>query len=383
MTESPMLDVEIQNAIAQIHAAPHKFVLEFAGAGSLALWWMHSVAGSSKSIIEATDRYAAASLNDLLGKQSDQFVSVETAIAMAQRAYERVVQLEGKQRTSFYLGVACTATIATTYKKSGEHRCAIAVQSSEGITSYDLRMNKGQRDRAGEERLVSQLLVNAIGRACGLPTLLRLDMATGENLRENHMILNDPIQRLMFQTVQTVTIYPDGYQVVDHPTSGALLSGSFNPLHQGHESLAEAASAALGMPVVFELPIVNADKGTLTATEIEQRIQQFEQKHTLVLTQAPLFRDKAALFPGGVFVVGYDTAMRLVSPHYYGNETDMYAAMDAIRAEGCRFLVAGRLYNGRFYTLSSIPVPPEFKGMFAELTEEQFRIDISSTELRN
>jgi hypothetical protein len=32
------------------------------------------------------------------------------------------------------------------------------------------------------------------------------------------------------------------------------------PAHPGHERLAQAAAAALGMPAIFELPILNADK---------------------------------------------------------------------------------------------------------------------------
>ncbi len=34
--------------------------------------------------------------------------------------------------------------------------------------------------------------------------------------------------------------------------------------------------------------------------------------------QASLFTDKAALFPRSAFVIGYDTAVRLVAPRYYG-----------------------------------------------------------------
>ena len=51
----------IADLVAQIHAAPHMVVYEFAGAGSLALLWLHSVGGSSRTILEATDHYANAS----------------------------------------------------------------------------------------------------------------------------------------------------------------------------------------------------------------------------------------------------------------------------------------------------------------------------------
>ena len=56
-----------------------------------------------------------------------------------------------------------------------------------------------------------------------------------------------------------------------------------------------------------------------------------------VLLQAPLF-------PGAVFVVGSDTAERLVIPKYYGSgtEEDMIKAFETLRAHKCSFLVAGR-----------------------------------------
>jgi hypothetical protein len=56
-----------QETITSIHQTPHRLVFEFAGAGSLALFWLHSVPGSSRTVLEATDRYAAASLADLIG----------------------------------------------------------------------------------------------------------------------------------------------------------------------------------------------------------------------------------------------------------------------------------------------------------------------------
>lgn len=39
--------------------------------------------------------------------------------------------------------------------------------------------------------------------------------------------------------------------------------------------------------------------------------------------QAPLFTDKAKLYPGATFVVGYDTGVRLVNPDYYGGGEGM------------------------------------------------------------
>ncbi len=53
--------------IGRIHAVPPRIVYAFAGAGSLALWWLHGVAGSSRTLLEAIDCYAPRSLEPLLG----------------------------------------------------------------------------------------------------------------------------------------------------------------------------------------------------------------------------------------------------------------------------------------------------------------------------
>ena len=63
--------------------------------------------------------------------------------------------------------------------------------------------------------------------------------------------------------------------------------------------------------------------------------------HTPALTpvQAPLYTIKAKLFPDSIFVVGYDTAIRLVDPKYYGGHVGMLLQFAELRSLGCRFLV--------------------------------------------
>lgn len=176
-----MLSPDMPRIIEHIHATPHRLVFEFAGAGSLALWWLHSVAGSSRTLLEATDRYAAAALADLLGFRPTGFVSAETARAMAQRAYERALHLAEGQTP--VLGVACTATIATDRAKRGDHGAVVAVRSAPGTALYALTLTKGLRDRAAEERLVSQLVIRAIVGACELELPTPLELAAGEEVR--------------------------------------------------------------------------------------------------------------------------------------------------------------------------------------------------------
>jgi hypothetical protein len=355
-------------------------VVEFTGAGSLALFQLHSVAGSSRTILEATDRYAATAMVELLGQVPEQFVSRETAIAMAAQAYRRAMRLA--EPGTACLGVACTAAIATDRVRRGADHCWVAVRDSVGVSSYGLVMIKTARDRLGEEQLVSQLLLRAIAAACGIATPVPLDTLAGEQVEMARETVDDPIARLLDGTAHTLLIAPDGTPLADQPVVGALLSGSFNPLHAGHERLAEAASATLGLPVTFELPILNADKAPLGYAEIERRLAQFRWRYPVALSRAALFVEKAALFPGCVFVLGYDTAARLVDPRYYGGEPARDAALSAIRTHGCRFLVAGRVQDGVFHTLDEIAIPEDARDLFIGLPEQAFRVDLSSSAIR-
>jgi hypothetical protein len=177
---------------------------------------------------------------------------------------------------------------------------------------------------------------------------------------------------------------PDGTIRVGDPPPAVLLPGSFNPLHHGHTTLADIAAQHLGTPVAFELSIANVDKPELTPEEVSRRLGQFLDRHTVYVSRAATFRAKAALFPGCVFVVGADTAARLVHPRYYGDDpAEMIPALDEITGFGCRFFVGGRIdASGRFVDVGGVAVPAGYRDLFQGLGEREFRVDVSSTELR-
>ena len=76
--------------------------------------------------------------------------------------------------------------------------------------------------------------------------------------------------------------------------------------------------------------------------------------------QATLYVEKAELFAKSKFVVGYDTAVRLVMPKYYGGHGKMLMELAALHHRGCRFLVAGRVgEDGTFLQLGDIDIPQE------------------------
>lgn len=80
--------------------------------------------------------------------------------------------------------------------------------------------------------------------------------------------------------------------------------------------------------------------------------------------QAPLFTIKAKLFAKSTFVIGYDTAIRLIMPKYYGGEVNMILELASMRYRGCSFLVAGRLdSDNHFKTMDDVVLPEPLKDL--------------------
>lgn len=186
----------------------------------------------------------------------------------------------------------------------------------------------------------------------------------------------------MFPTHPTVCIAVDAGIDVDAPKPLALLPGSFNPLHHGHTRLAAAAANHLGYPVHFELSIANADKPELSQSEIERRVAQFRGLGPVWVTRAATFEQKAAIFPGVAFVLGWDTAVRVIDPRYYGDAARRDDALRKLIALECRFVVGGRLDVLGTFQVWEGGLGSELDDLFVSLTEADFRVDVSSTELR-
>ncbi len=375
------MDEPTRHLIQAIHDSPPRAVLAAAGAGSRALADLLGVPGASRTLLEALIPYAADSFDEFLGLRPEQYVSADTGRRMAGRALARARHLRELEAWPL-VGLGCTAAIVTDRPKKGEHRAHVAAWSPERLRVHTLRLAKGARDRAGEEGLVSALLLNALAEAGGVAERLPLALGPGDELSVETVEFAPLAEQLHRDAIPFFGILPDGTPTTEPPA--ALLSGSFNPLHAGHTALAETAAALLGRPVAFELAAVNADKGPLPPAAVLDRLSQFAGRYPAYAANAPTFNQKARLYPGAVFVVGFDTAERIIQPRYYGDsEAAVLAALDELRQRGNRFLVAGRLDDdGLFHELPELALPAGYETLFEAIPARLFRHDISSTEIR-
>jgi hypothetical protein len=380
------LDAAWQQLISQLHASGRKAALAITGGGSGAIGELLRVPGGSRLLIEAQVPYDEKALATFLGFAPAQACSSDTAIAMAQSARARVARLV--PAGTDLVGLGATAALVSDRPRRGEHRFHIAFANAAGIAHCTCVLAKGRRDRAAEEDLVSRAIVLWLARACGIAaaspkSLMDADEHYAETVVAAGAAVNT-IEQLLAGELDRVTVQPDGQIMLSAPQPFVLFPGSFNPMHEGHVSLARVAEELRQQPLAFEISVTNVDKPPLAGETVKHRIAQFAWKSSVELTRAPTFVEKSRLFSRTTFVIGADTAERLIAPKYYGDdEARMHMALEEIANSGGSFLVAVRVdAAGRVRALNDIPVPPRYVDLFSEIPEHRFRLDISSSEIR-
>ena len=212
---------EMRPHIQQLHDTPHKTVLTVSGAGTQAVAWLLGVSGASRTILEVVVPYGRLAMMDFLGFEPMQSASADTARQMARRAYLRArAQLEDD---SPVVGMACAAAIATDRYRRGDHRAFVAAWDDRTTATWSLTFHKGLRDRAGEEDVVSRLIVQVLSEFSGLEPEVELGLTDGDSLEVERIARPEPLDELLAGDVRWVVRHNDGRMEAEGDVPQVLL----------------------------------------------------------------------------------------------------------------------------------------------------------------
>ncbi|MBT7878571.1 MAG: hypothetical protein HN738_10850 [Gammaproteobacteria bacterium] len=350
-----------QQLIEKVYSSDGQFSLAITGGGTSAIASLFGVAGASSTLLEATVPYHSAALGRYVSASSPQGCNTHTARAMAMAAYISARNISPENNV---IGVGCTAAIATNRARKGTDRCHIAVQAAGFTTIYDIDLNR-EDDRNEQETICRNAIIAAM--ACAVDVSIELpDM----NIRTRHIDAEKSWVDLLAGDIDSTST----------ATNPCIFPGAFNPIHDGHRGMINSAREMLGQDVTLELSIRNVDKPPLDFLTMSERCTD---EYELVFSNAPTFAEKSAIFPDTAFIVGLDTIVRIDEPRYYGSETVRNQALATMAARGVRFLVFGRQTGDSFNTLTDVSLSKTLEDMCSAVTEDQFRHDISSTEIRS
>lgn len=231
------------------------------------------------------------------------------------------------------------------------------------LTGIDGPEGNGKIDGPFEFKALAQKLV---------PGDFQRALEAGESRISKNGVLGDFLKGDIPFVVRT----PDGqYDSGFNSSPKGIYAGSFNPCHQGHRNLRAKAEEMLGGPVIYEIAVHNCYKPPLDFLSIMSRGRQFEDQ-PVVFTDTAKFVEKAKIFPDTTFIVGMDVV------EYMLKAPSCLKELEETKRQGCSFLVASRKVDGKLLTLRDVSIPREFKDMFRDIPEGDFRFDISSTEIR-
>lgn len=340
-----------------------------AGAGLQQQLW--EMPGSSAYLSGCSFPYAMEEQEELLGFMPEHFVSEEAAVDLASAAYMKAYRFGGKDP----VGVGITASVASEKEHRGDHRVYICVIDNKNIKLFHRNLKKGsgleQRTADGSQCdywgscLLSEVIDDRIGLGAQDATELALTRF---------------FERPFFTA--------NGKRLASLPDSkhSAIMSGAFNPPHEGHASISQHVLDEYNLNVVYEVTAEPPHKAALTVQELLQRAKLLQGRDRLFTKKIPLYLDKARAFPGVPLVLGADAVVRMLDPKWGVNLIDLFAEFSRLNTT---LLVSGRLIGDKFVSCEDILNDMRLNNFnlwvcaHNKLLPVNGRNDISSTDLRN
>lgn len=339
-----------------------------AGAGIQQQLW--AVPGCSAYLSGASFPYATEETEELLGFRPKSFCSEDAAIDLASAAYMKAFHL-GKKSP---VGIGVTATVASATAHRGDNRFHICVMTNDSV------------------RMLSHTLVKGVGEEARAADGMIVDNTT-------HLVLLDSIHnktaawatdvsdRALSRFMERPFFTSSGKRLesLSDPTKYGIMSGAFNPPHEGHFEVAESFSSKAPRKVVFEVTANPPHKSALTVQELLQRAKMLQGHNRLFTSSLPLYLDKARKYPGAAIIMGADAALRMLDPKW---GVDVESLLSEFITLGTKFYIMGRMVGDKFTTVRDIMATFAGNDKLLLCGDTLFyhlrgRVDMSSTELRN
>ena len=404
--------------VSKIHETPTKAVILVTGGGLGIFPELTQRGGGSATLLSGFIPYDPEETYELIGGKPDKLVSEETTRVMAMAAFQRALKLSKGQYP--VAGVASSSVLqrVPTEREGRVHYIYTALQTDSYTTSATLTINDPKQLAVGlnggsnphairllEEDINTRMILDLIAEGCGVmeqATPAKLNFIKGCSVqRKRSPFLDVSVSKIMNGTRILFNCYPGGeiqpvvekrgVNVANHTWAGSgyaadhslIFPGSFKPLHVGHMEMAAIAEQKYKMPLAFEISIGNADKPCMDLLSLGERLKGFTGQKELQrvwVTNVPTFVQKSNMFPGAIFVVGYDTALRIVDPKFAGPVDDV---LNTFKRNRTRFLVFGRDKSDGTFQSGLADFPRAFQDISEEVSQRFYFSHVSSTGIRN
>ncbi len=319
----------MEQAIKQFLDKDLATVLAITGGGTEVIGELLRHGGASKNILEATVPYDTTAGIKYVGMAPDKFCSRDYALNLAVEAHRRAKMYSVTKRPA--MGVGATAKLVANGEREGrKHEVWIAIQLDEETRILNFEFSRCRcRTREEEERIAALMILEAILDATPI-----IHGPIYNHLLDKSEVPVPYIQRGSEDIIKLTTGKISHIDRTNKIVNPLIFPGSFNPFHEGHKKIAQAAYEFFGKNryVVPELCINNIDKPALDFWRIQERIdglkalKKEEWYGGYILTNQPLFINKTVATGYNTFIVGRDTFDRIFDLKYVGrhyNQEDM------------------------------------------------------------
>ncbi len=365
-------------------------VMAITGGGAGAIDLLTKNGGASKILLEAHVPYSAKASSEYAGKEPEHFCSRDHALNLAVSSYNRArAHSTGKP----CVGLGSTARLRINHggREGRVDEAWVAIHDDENTRTYHVSMPYGWRH--SQERLLSEIILRKLEDAVGIDNsydvTTQLGKADSYEDYEKYIVpmvqCKPQIFKHLYEDAPAFYLNTKGKKGGD---SLIVFPGSFNPIHAQHKKMAEVAYKLTGKKVVFELCVKNTDKPPLDYMRLVERYESLSRLYDesyfggVMITNTPLFVDKARVSGFKHYMIGEDTLERLFD-NKYGSGYDIY---NRFVDEDMQFLVFSRkdCPNRRMKRIGGVDtIFGDSAGIFEYVPHSEY-VDngLSSTQLR-